>query len=180
MVDKIPMSSLDQNRGFSFQLSTIGLGFGGIWGKQLTGNIWLNSSVRLDVIQEDGDIPEDNFGNSVNNQSTILMLPLVAEMRWYPDFDALDRSVRPYLGLGAGPVLGWSFPQRDAIPETKNNFSYAFTVFGNVGFDYLYSNYSYFGMTLRYSFIEFQKPLFNQDKSYSNFALMVSFGRLLR
>ncbi|KAA3600961.1 MAG: hypothetical protein DWQ06_09065 [Calditrichaeota bacterium] len=176
-----PLSSLNENRGFNFQVSTIGLGFGGTWGKRAFDNVWFNLSSRLDLIQEDGDIPRNTVtGETINNESTILMVPVILETRYYPHFDALDPSLRPHFGVGVGGILGWSFPRDDAEDGVKNNFAMAPTGFVNLGVDYFSSNFSYFGFNIRYNFVKFAEPLFGTDDEYSNFALMVNFGKLIK
>lgn len=176
-----PLSSLNENRGFTFQVSTIGLGFGGTWGKRAFDNVWLNFSSRLDVIQEDGDIPRNAVtGETISNESTILMVPVILETRYYPNFDALDPSLRPHFGVGIGGIMGSSFPREDAEDGAKSNFATAPTGFVNLGVDYFSSNFSYFGFNFRYNFVKFTEPLFGTDDEYSNFALMVNFGRLIK
>jgi hypothetical protein len=122
----------------------------------------------------------NGYPQIMNKQNNAFLLDLIvtAKKRIFPN--ELDDSIRPFFNFGTGLVYGMNFPEYDIDPvegtPTNNQFGFTYTVLGGIGVDATINPGSYFGLTLEYRYMKFNKNI-GETNNYSTIGIRLEIGK---
>jgi hypothetical protein len=147
--------------GLDFMIGTDGFGIGFFYNRSLTGVLTAFANLSLSEVH-DSRLREyfDYFGtaHSINKVNRIYRVPFHIGLQYRLFKDDIVENFRPFVNCGAGPVLLYIAPARDAQDNEKELFSsigeghpeYTFGAFAGFGAQFGFDRGSVFGLNIRY------------------------------
>ncbi len=111
------------------------------------------------------------------NNAFLIDLIVTAKKRILPL--ELDDSIRPFYNIGGGLVYGMNFPEYDINPEGEpigNQYALTYTIVAGIGVDATINPGSYFGLTLEYRYMKFDKKI-GETNNYSTIGIRLEIGK---
>lgn len=154
-------------RGFSFSLSSSGLGIGGFYRLALPAYTHLGFDLEFFAVRDDKEFefvdPFTGTAFKINDANRLFLIPAAVELKKRLFANSIEDNFRPHVMLQAGAIYGMNFPQDVLINgETirpKNQFEFTFDVL--VGFGVDFSTRANFFATVRpqYRFVYFANEI---------------------
>lgn len=158
-------AKLGNGWGMNVQVSTVGFVIGGVYNYKVAQHTWLTSS--LDLFWVNGENEQQVYDYNTQqyisiNSETILMLPLVFQMkrRLFPE--TMSSNLRPFIVGGGGVVYGWfidSDIRKSQLPKPQENTQYTYTLIGGIGADIGKPGSTGYGLDVKYQWLRYSNYL---------------------
>ncbi len=115
-------------------------------------------------------------------QKAATVIPLLAGVRYYPDFAAFAENVRPYFSLLVGAHMGHSSSNKlsfGIITSTVTKVESVFAAKTSLGIDAFIESWLRIGLSGGYNFGSDFKEAVGTRLNYSGFELSINFGIIL-
>jgi hypothetical protein len=169
--------------GGMFGMIEHGAGLGAFYELPYSGFWHLGGQIDAFMLRDSKQIEYyDYYGiprilNKLNN-AFLIDLIITAKKRLF--YRSLDDSIRPFFNFGGGLVYGMNFPEYDIDPikgvPLKNQFELTYTMIGGIGIDATINPGSFFGVTLEYRYMKFNKNI-GETNNYSTIGVRLEIGK---
>jgi len=170
-------------RGFGFDLSMSGVGFGGFYRHALPNFWYWGISADFFVMRDEKEFTFYSYYYrryvQLNNVNRLFFIPINFEIKKRFFANDIEDNFRPHGFVQAGVIFGMNFPNKDAARfyglSAKSEYQYTFNFVAGFGVDIGGVEKYFFSVRPQYRFIYFPDPIANR-KNHSSFEIKIEIG----
>lgn len=178
-LQKDPEPTDEAQAGVAFSVIENGTGVGGFYEIPLIGFTHLGATFNFFFLRDKKQIdyydPYYNYPVTYGKVNNVYLLDLIFTLKKRLLPHEIDNNFRPFVSLGAGPVYGMNFPERNKF---QDQYRWAFAAALAAGVDVAMQNNYLFGIRLQYRFMKFNAVL-GEQRDHSTLDVRIELGKLL-
>jgi len=183
-IEEDPEPIVQRHRGFAFSLLEYGSGLGGFWEYPMRGYYHLGFSFDAIMLRDSKEFTIPTYYGytyQFNKKNNVYMFDILFSLKKRLFTHALDNSIRPFVGVQAGPVYAMNFPEKyldenNEIVKRKNQYMWTMSGMGEVGIDADVNPQNFMAIRFQYRIIPFASKL-GERKNQSTFDIRLEVGQ---
>lgn len=165
-IEDDPEPVVMRHRGFAYSLLEFGSGLGIFYERPLPDFYHIGVSFDAIMLRDSKEFTYTIYGYTYqfNKQNNVYMFDLMASLKKRLFTHSLDNSIRPFIGVEAGPVFAMNFPEEyyddfGNRVKGKNQFLWTLSGIAALGIDADVNPNMFMGFRLQYRVIPFAEKL---------------------